>query len=112
MSKETKPRDKRKASSIKTLEAIIEILILEVAHNHPSSWRVDGDGHTATAEALKTWAHMTAMYVTECIKRKDSPPSTIIRNAKKAVKRRLERELADSYLQTDIPPFIDPAVPE
>ena len=96
MSRETKPRDKRKATSIKTLEAVIEILMNEVADSHPSSWRVDGDGQLASQEELSDWAHMTAMYVIECLMRKDSPPSTIIENAKQAVKRRIERELAES----------------
>ena len=100
MSRETKPKDKRKAASIKTLQALIEVLLREVADSHPGA-------RFSNPAALETWAHSTAIYVIELLKRKDAPPSTIIENAKRATKRRLERELADLYLQSDYSDLTD-----
>ena len=100
MSRETKPKDKRKATSIAALQALIEILMQEVAYSHPGA-------RFANPAATETWGHSTAIYVIELLKRKDSPPSTIIENAKRATKRRLERELADLYLQSDYSSDVD-----
>jgi len=96
MSRELKPKDKRRAADAKTLESLVELLMLEVAQSHPGA-------RFANPDAIKTWAHSTAVYVSEILKRRSAPISTIITNARHATKRRLERELADLYLQAEYP---------
>ena len=97
MSVERKPKDKRRAATTQELEAIIEQLMLEVAGSFPTG------RYAQHPDALKPWARMTAMYVSEVLKRKDSPRDTIIRKARRAVRRRIERDLADSYLRMVLP---------
>ena len=79
------------------LEAILEELMLEVAASFPEH------RYSHHKDVLKPWAHMTAMFVSEVVKRRHSPRETIIRKARKAVKRRIEKELADSYLGMVLP---------
>ncbi len=97
MSIERKPKDKRRSATAKELEAIIEQLMVEVAASFPSG------RYQQHPDSLKPWAHMTAMYVMEVLKRKDSPRETIIKKARRAVRRRIERDLADSYLGMVLP---------
>ena len=97
MSVERKPKDKRRSATAKELEAIIEQLMIEVAASFPSG------RYQQHPDSLRPWAHMTAMYVMEVLKRKDSPRETIIRKARRAVRRRIERDLADSYLGMVLP---------
>lgn len=89
---------KTRAATATELEAILEQLMLEVAKSFP--YGIVGPDFE---ERLKPWAHMTAMYVSEIVKRRASDRATIIKKAKKAVKRRIERELADSYLGMELP---------
>ncbi len=88
---------KTRAATAAELEAILEQLMLEVAASFPSGGPSE----------FHTWAHMTAMYVSEVVKRRSSDRETIIKKAKKAVKRRIERELADSYLGMELPKGAD-----
>ena len=97
MSVERKPKDKRRSATAKELEAIIEQLMVEVAASFPSG------RYQQHPDSLRPWARMTAMYVSEVLKRKDSPRETIIKKARRAVRRRIEKELADSYLGMVLP---------
>ncbi len=97
MSIERKPKDKRRSATAKELEQIIEQLMVEVAASFPSG------RYAQHPDSLKPWAHMTAMFVSEVLKRKDSPRDTIIKKARRAVRRRIERDLADSYLGMVLP---------
>ncbi len=97
MSVERKPKDKRRATSIKHLEGIIEELMLEVAGSFPKG------RYAEHPDSIRPWAQMTAMYVMEVLKRKDSPRDTIIKKARRAIRRRIEKDLADSYLRMELP---------
>ena len=94
---ERRTKNNQRSSTVAELEAILEQLMLEVAGSFPRH------RYSNHEDALKPWAHMTAMYVSEVVKRRNSPRETIIRNAQKAVRRRIERELADSYLGMVLP---------
>jgi len=92
---ERRAKNNQRAATMAELEAILESLMLEVGATCPSGY----DSHAT----IDNWAHMTAMFVSEVVKRRHSPRETIIRKARKAVRRRIERELADSYLGMVLP---------
>jgi hypothetical protein len=99
-------KKKTRAATAAELEAILEQLMLEVANSYPV-WEYINSGDSEPS--VKNWAHMTAMYVSEVLKRRSSDRDTIIKKAKKAVRRRIERELADSYLGMELPSASDEA---
>ena len=90
-----KDKAKQKAATARELEELFEQLMLEVAESFPRN--------PHHLEELTPWAHMTAMYISEIVKRRASPRETIIKKAGRAVRRRVERELADSYLGMELP---------
>lgn len=102
MSRETKPKDKRKAAAAKTLEALVEQLMLEVAYDHPA---VRGRFRT---DEVAIWAHHTAIYISEILKRRAEPVGTIIKHARRAARRRVEREVADRFLAAPTPRPLQP----
>lgn len=92
-------KNNQRAATVRELEAILEELMVEVSSSFPQN--------PHHLEDLKPWAHMTAMYVSEVVKRRNSPRETIVKKARKAVKRRIEKELADSYLEMKLPSVDD-----
>jgi len=110
-----KTGDKKRSTTSRQLEKILEDLMLEVAVTHPAMGVRGTGGHNTSdydgdADRRKSWAHMTARFVSEVVKRKDMSSDELIPRARRAVRRRIQRDLADSYLRMDLPKW-EEAVP-
>jgi hypothetical protein len=82
---------------LRKLNDAVKQALREAAENYPDN-----------PELIEEWVKWTHMIVMELVKRKDTTFSTMLRNAKRVVRRRMERTRCDAILQMKFDPISGP----
>jgi hypothetical protein len=82
---------------LRKLNDAVKQALLEAAENFPDN-----------QELVDEWVKWTHMIVMELVKRKDTTYSTMLRNAKRVVRRRMERTRCDAILAMEFDPISGP----
>lgn len=97
-----RPRDVKRSRDVIELQSAVKRTLLEASKNFP-----EGKSNPLKRE----WCRVTTIMVMELLKRKSVPRKTMVKNARKQVKRKLETEHTERILRTDFPPLAPPEAP-